>query len=154
MFQLTGEYECKMDVKGRIKLPAGLIRQLSGSGSLSFVINRGFEKCLMLYPQQVWEKKTQEVNLLNIYNPKERQFIRYFYRGATEVSTDSAERILVPKSLIEYALLDKELMLLAYHEQIEIWAKDKDAAMLENEPEEFSELAAEVFGNRHLPGTD
>ncbi|MDX1476064.1 MAG: division/cell wall cluster transcriptional repressor MraZ [Saprospiraceae bacterium] len=154
MFQLTGEYECKMDAKGRIKLPAGLIRQLSGSGSLSFVINRGFEKCLMLYPKQVWDKKTQEVNQLNIYNPKERQFIRYFYRGATEVSTDSAERILVPKSLIEYALLDKELMLLAYHEQIEIWSKDRYAAMLETEPEEFSELAAEVFGNRQSPGTD
>ena len=148
MFQLTGEYECKMDVKGRIKLPAGLIRQLSGSGSLSFVINRGFEKCLMLYPKQVWEKKTQEVNQLNIYNPKERQFIRYFYRGATEVSTDSAERILVPKSLIEYALLDKELMLLAYHEQIEIWAKDRYAEMLDSEPEEFSQIAYEVLGKR------
>lgn len=154
MFQLTGEYECKMDVKGRVKLPAGLIRQLSGAAQLSFVINRGFEKCLMLYPKQVWDKKTQEVNQLNIYNPKERQFIRYFYRGATEVSTDSAERILIPKSLTEYALLDKELMLLAYHEQIEIWAKDRYAAMLEDEPEEFSQLAAEVFGNRQLPGTD
>ena len=72
MFQLTGEYECKMDPKGRIKLPAGLIRQLSASGSLSFVINRGFEKCLMLYPKEVWDQKTQEVNNLNIYIPKPR----------------------------------------------------------------------------------
>lgn len=148
MLQLTGEYECKMDAKGRIKLPAGLIRQLGGSAALSFVVNRGFEKCLMLYPKPVWDKKTQEINQLNIYNPKERQVVRYFYRGATEVSTDSAERVLIPKSLSEYALLGKEVTLLAYHEQIEIWAKDRYADMLSDEPEEFSQIAYETLGKR------
>lgn len=152
MYQLTGEYECKMDAKGRLKLPSGLIRQLGGASTLSFVVNRGFEQCLMLYPKEVWDKKTNEVNQLNIYNPKERQFIRYFYRGATEVTTDGADRILVPKSLFEYANLDKEVVLNAYHEQIEIWAKDKYEVMLKSEPEDFSALAAEVFGNRSLPG--
>ena len=152
MFQLTGEYECKMDQKGRFKLPAGLIRQLGGAGSLSFVVNRGFEKCLMLYPKQIWDKKTEEVNRLNIYIPKQRQFVRYFYRGATEVATDTAERLLVPKNLGEYASLGKEIMLFAYHEQIEIWAKERYAEMLNNEPEEFSALAAEVFGS--IPGQD
>lgn len=152
MFQLTGEYECKMDPKGRVKLPAGLIRQLSATGNLSFVMNRGFEKCLMLYPKEVWEKKTQEVNNLNIYIPKQRQFIRYFYRGATELTTDTADRILIPKNLNEYAGLGKEVMLFAYHEQIEIWAKDRYAEMLGSEPEEFSELAAEVFGSGKIQG--
>ena len=146
MFQLTGEYECKMDAKGRVKLPAGLIRQLSATDSLSFVINRGFEKCLMLYPKEVWEKKTLEVNQLNIYIPKNRQFVRYFYRGASPVNTDGAERILIPKSLNEYAGLGKEVVLFAYHEQIEIWSKEHYAAMISTEPEEFSDLAAEVFG--------
>ncbi len=146
MFQLIGEYDCRMDAKGRVKLPAGLIRQLSGAGSLSFVVNRGFEKCLMLYPKEVWDKKAQEVNQLNIYIPKNRQFVRYFYRGASHVSADSADRLLVPKSLVEYAGLGKDLVLFAYNEQIEIWSKDKYAAMLESEPEEFSGLAAEVFG--------
>jgi MraZ protein len=146
MFQLTGEYECKMDSKGRVKLPAGLIRQLSATDAMTFVINRGFEKCLMLYPKDVWEKKTLEVNQLNIYIPKNRQFVRYFYRGASPVSSDGAERVLIPKSLSEYAGLGKELVLFAYHEQIEIWSKERYAAMLDTEPEEFSDLAAEVFG--------
>ena len=154
MYQLTGEYECKMDPKGRIKLPAGLIRQLGGSGSLAFVMNRGFEKCLMLYPKQIWEKKASEVNRLNIYIPKQRQFVRYFYRGATEISTDTADRLLIPKNLNEYAGLGKEIMLFAYHEQIEIWAKDRYAEMLSSEPEEFSELAAEVFGSIQPQGDE
>lgn len=147
MFQLTGEYECRMDPKGRIKLPAGLIRQLGGAGSLSFVVNRGFEKCLMLYPKQTWDKKVEEVNRLNIYIPKQRQFIRYFYRGATELASDTADRLLIPKNLGEYAGLGKEIMLFAYHEQIEIWAKERYAEMLDSEPDEFSALAAEVFGS-------
>lgn len=146
MLQLIGEYECKMDAKGRVKLPAGLIRQLNASGAMSFVVNRGFEKCLMLYPKEVWDKKAQEVSQLNIYIPKNRQFVRYFYRGASHVNADSADRVLVPKSLVEYAGLGKDLILFAYNEQIEIWSKDKYAQMLESEPEEFSGLAAEVFG--------
>lgn len=146
MFQLTGEYDCKMDAKGRLKLPAGLIRQLGSSGNLPLVLNRGFEKCLMLYPKEVWDKKAEEVNQLNIYIPKNRQFVRYFYRGASQLTTDSAERILVPKSLSEYAGLGKEVVLFAYHEQIEIWSKDRYEEMLNSEPEEFSGLAESVFG--------
>ncbi len=154
MFQLTGEYECKMDAKGRVKLPAGLIRQFGAADTLTFVINRGFEKCLMLYPKEVWEKKTLEVNQLNIYIPKNRQFVRYFYRGASPVSSDGADRLLIPKSLNEYAGLGKELVLFAYHEQIEIWSKDRYAQMLDTEPEEFSDLAAAVFGSAEQQSLD
>ena len=99
----------------------------------------------MLYPKEVWDKKAQEVNQLNIYIPKNRQFVRYFYRGASHVGADSADRLLIPKSLVEYAGLGKDLVLFAYNEQIEIWDKDKYADMLGNEPEEFSGLAASVF---------
>ena len=106
MFQLTGEYDCKMDAKGRLKLPTGLLRQLGSSGSISFVLNRGFEKCLMLYPKEVWDKKAQEVNQLNIYIPRNRQFVRYFYRGASQLVTDSAERILLKRALQSIRVID------------------------------------------------
>ena len=135
-----------MDAKGRVKLPAGLIRQLTATDPLSFVVNRGFEKCLMLNPKKVWETKTKEVNQLNIYIPKNRQFVRYFYRGATPVNADSAERVLIPKSLSEYAGLGKEIVLFAFDEHIEIWSKDRYAAYLDEEPEDFSGLAEQVFG--------
>lgn len=146
MYQLTGEYECKMDAKGRFRLPSALIRQIGGTGALNMVVNRGFEKCLMLYPKEVWDKTITEVNKLNIYNNKHRQFIRYFYRGATELTTDGADRILIPKSLTEYASIGKELVLFAYRSQIEIWDKTLYEGSLMEEPEDFSKLAEEVMG--------
>ena len=97
MYQLTGEYECKIDAKGRIKLPANLIRQISTEGAYDFMVNRGFENHLMLYPRDVWERKTKELNQLNIYIKKNREAVRYFYRGATSLTTDASDRILLPK---------------------------------------------------------
>ena len=150
-YHLTGEYDCKTDAKGRVRLPSSLIKQLGKGGSTQFVINRGFEKHLMLYPRNVWEKETKKINRrLNIYNNKERQALRYFYRGATRILTDASDRLLMPKSLIEYAGIEKEIVLFAYQEQIEIWAKIAYEKMIGEEPSEFSDLAEEVFGSgRH-----
>jgi MraZ protein len=145
MYRLTGEYDCKIDVKGRVRLPGSLIKQLGDGGASELTVNRGFEKHLILYPKDVWEKKTTEINQLNIYNVKQRQAIRYFYRGATAITLDSVDRILIPKSLLEYADIEKEVVLFAYQEQIEIWSKSKYEQMLGEEPEDFSELANEVF---------
>ena len=141
MYQLTGEYECKIDAKGRIKMPANLLRQLGVNGMYDFMVNRGFENHLMLYPKDVWEEKTNELNQLNIYIKKNRQAVRYFYRGATQLNTDASDRILIPKSLIEYAGIKKELVLFAYQDQVEIWAKEAYEQMIGDEPDNFSELA-------------
>ena len=100
----------------------------------------------MLYPKDVWDKKASEVNQLNIYNTRQRNFKRYFYRGATKLATDTADRLLVPKSLLEYADASSEVILFAYHEQVEIWSKESYNQMLQAEPDEFSELADDVFG--------
>ena len=145
-YRFTGEYECKLDAKGRLKLPAAIIKQIGGDGNLRFTINRGFEKHLMLYPNDVWEMKTNEINQLNIYSTQQRQAIRYFYRGATELEIDAAERINLPGSLMEYAGIDKDVVLFAYQNQIEIWAKDKYDEMLDNEPDEFGSIAESIFG--------
>jgi MraZ protein len=145
MYQFTGEYRVKIDSKGRLKMPQALIDQIDDD--LVFTVNRGFEKHLMLYPKAVWEKKTKEINRLNIYNTKQRQAIRYFYRGATEMKADSADRLLVPKSLLDYARIEKEVVLFAYHEQIEIWAEKMYDQVLSEEPEEFADIADEIFGN-------
>ncbi len=144
--QLLGEYECKIDAKGRMRMPSGLIAQLGEGEALSFVINRGFEQCLMLYPEPVWERITNEINQLNLYNKKNRNFVRYFYRGAQKVSMDSADRILVSKRLLEYAGIDKEVVLSAYNDRIEIWAAEQYEALLDEEPEDFSDLAEDVLG--------
>lgn len=146
MLRLLGEYDCKVDAKGRIRLPSGLISQLDEGESLSFVINRGFDKCLMVYPQKVWEKIAQEIDNLNMYDKKNRDFVRYFYRGAHKVELDSADRMLITKRLLEYASIEKEVILYAYKDRVEVWSKEKYMEMLDKEPDSFSDLAQEVLG--------
>lgn len=144
--QLLGEYECKIDAKGRMRLPSDLINQLGERESHVFVMNRGFEKHLMLYPEEVWDRTSEVVNELNDFNKKNRAFKRYFFRGAKKVTMDSADRILLTKNLLEYAEVDKEVILSAYDDKIEIWAKEEYERVLDVEPEDFSDLAEEVLG--------
>lgn len=146
MYPLTGEYECKIDAKGRIRLPSNLLRQIGEGGAYDFVVNRGFENHLMLYPKDVWEEKTKEMNQLNIYINKNRQVVRYFYRGATRLSPDASDRILIPKSLVEYAGIEKEIVLFAYMNFVEIWSKKNYEQIIGLEPKDFSGIAEEVFG--------
>ncbi|MBK9270176.1 MAG: division/cell wall cluster transcriptional repressor MraZ [Saprospiraceae bacterium] len=150
MYHLSGEYEVKLDDKSRLRLPSNLMKMLSPLQVKSFVINRGFEKCIILYPQDVWEEKTKEVNQLNPYNIKNREFARFFYRGATQVEPDASMRILLPKTLLEHADIDSDVMLLAYHNQIEIWSKEHYLKMIENEPSDFASLAEEVFRHKDV----
>ena len=103
MTNLIGEFECKIDAKGRLMLPAGLKRQISPEAQDKFVVNRGFENCLVLYPLNEWKEISDEVNQLNLYNKKNRDFVRYFYRGATELALDATNRLLFPKQLLAYA---------------------------------------------------
>ena len=146
MANLLGEFVCKLDAKGRFMLPSGLKKQLSEADQDRFVLNRGFEKNLTLYPESEWQKITKEINALNLYSKKNREFVRYFYRGASELTSDSASRLLIPKTLIDYAGIDKEIVLFAYGNRIEIWSKESYEETMNQEPEAFSDLAEEVMG--------
>ena len=146
MSQFLGEFECKVDPKGRIMLPAGLKKQLSPAAEGRFVINRGFEKCLVLYPLNEWQTISAEVNKLNLYNKKNRDFARYFFRGASELMLDGTNRLLLPKALTEYAAIDKDLILFAYSNRIEVWSKANYDNLLTDEPADFASLAEEVMG--------
>ncbi len=146
MYHFTGEYDCKIDAKGRVRLPSALVRQIGGANQ-NFTVNRGFEQHLIMYPKEVWDRKTKEINQLNIYKKQHRQVIRYFYRGATEVNLDKADRVLLPKSLLEYAGIQGAVVLFAYQDQIEIWSKEQYERMIDQEPEDFSSIADQVFGD-------
>jgi MraZ protein len=148
MMNLVGEYECNLDNKGRFLFPAGLKRQLPAGEDMCFVINRGFEQCLVLYPNQEWKLISDEINQLNMYVKKNREFVRYFYRGATELFTDGSNRLLIPKPLQQYAGISKEIIILAYSNRIEIWDKDKYQNLLTDEPVDFASLAEEVMSKK------
>ena len=133
-----------MDAKGRVKLPANLLKQLNTTGSYDFVINRGHEKNLILYPHDVWEKKTKQLSHLDINIEKIRKAVRYFFRGATKVTSDGSERILLPKPLIQYAGIEKEVVLLAFMDQIEIWSREEYGRMIEEEPSSLGALSEQL----------
>jgi MraZ protein len=153
MLNFLGEYDCRLDDKGRIKMPASLIKQFPTDAQDKFVLNRGFEQHLILYPKSEWLIITEEINKLNAYERKVREFKRFFYRGATELSTDSSSRLLLPKSLLEWAKIDKDVILFAHTNIIEIWSKDLYDNLLSNEPQDFAELAEIVMGSKSNNGS-
>lgn len=154
MTQLIGEYQCKIDAKGRISLPSGLKRQIPTEADEKFVVNRGFEKCLIVYPKNEWAVVTEKINKLNQYKKEVRQFIRHFFRGATELEMDGASRINLPNSLISYANLTKEVVLFAHTNKIEIWEKAAYDQMLDGEMDDFGSLAESVMGEIDLNASD
>ena len=98
-----GEFEATLDAKGRFLLPVGFKKQLPEGESLRFVINRGFEKCLSLYPVKNWEPLFAKVKALNDFDPQAREFRRKFLNGATYVEPDTAGRLLIPPNLKTHA---------------------------------------------------
>ncbi|MEJ7821017.1 MAG: division/cell wall cluster transcriptional repressor MraZ [Chitinophagaceae bacterium] len=146
MTGFIGEYESTLDAKGRFLLPAAFKKQLPKGSSENFVINRGFEKCLSLYPIKSWEPIFAEISDLNDFEPKVRQFRRYFLNGAIQVVLDTVNRLLIPKNLMEYAGLEKNIVLVSAVNKIEIWDKNKYQQFFENfSPEAFSNLAKDVM---------
>jgi MraZ protein len=141
-----GEYEATLDAKGRFLLPAGLKKQLPEENAGLFVINRGFEKCLTLYPLQSWEPIFSRISNLNDFDPKVREFRRYFLNGATQLELDTAGRLLLPKNLSDHASLARDIVLVSAIDKIEIWDKSKYTQFFETfTPQSFSDLANEVM---------
>lgn len=149
MIGFLGEYEATLDNKGRFLLPVGIKKQLPEGVQPVFVVNRGFEKCLTVYPIQSWTPIYENISSLNDFDPKVREFRRYFLNGAMQLELDSAGRILLPKNLMEYAGLEKDIVLVSAVNKLEIWDKNKYQQFFETfSPESFSTLAAEVMAKK------
>lgn len=146
MTSFIGEYECKLDAKSRFLLPSGLRKQLDPAANEQFVMNRGFEGCLVLYPQNEWDKVTAKLSKLNLFVTKNRAFYRQFHNGATQISLDNSGRVLIPKTLMNFAGIQKDAVLFAYADRIEIWSKDKYEEVMNQDVDAFADLAEEVMG--------
>jgi MraZ protein len=148
MTNFIGEYEVKLDAKGRFSFPAGLRKQLSLLSQGKFVVNRGLEDCLVLYQQEDWERISEKVNKLNQFVKKNRMFVRRFNNGATAVDLDASGRLNLPKRLMGYADISKSCVLFAYGDKIEIWSAEKyNAMMSEDDAEDYAGLAEDVMGD-------
>jgi len=148
MTQLLGEFDCKLDAKGRLMVPAALKKQLPDAEKDGLIINRGFEKNLVIYPKNVWDAVVADLAKLNIYDQENRAFVRAFTRGATELSLDAAGRVLLPKSLVEYAGIGNDLVLACQLDRIEVWDKKSYEDIFDDVPANFANLAQKVMGGK------
>ena len=147
MVNLIGTYECKVDTKGRLMVPSALKKQLMPMLQEGFVIKRAvFQHCLELYPMEEWNKLMQRMNKLNRFKKKNNDFIRRFTAGVKTVEVDGNGRLLIPKDLIGFAGITKEIVLSSAINIVEIWDKDKYEEAIEAASDDFADLAEEVMG--------
>jgi len=145
---IIGTYECKVDVKGRLMFPSAFKGQLGSTVNEGFVIKRSiFRKSLELYPMAEWTKESDRINKLNRFVKKNVDFIRKFMAGVKHVELDSTGRLLIPKDLIKYAGITKEIMLASVVNKIEIWDRAEYESAVDYDPEEFADLAEDVMGD-------
>mgnify|MGYP000627739604 CR=1 FL=1 len=143
---IVGTYECKLDPKGRVKLPVALKKQLQGVGV--FVVKRSvFQPCLEVYTKEEWSLLMQKVNKLNRFKKKNNDFIRRFTAGVKVVEIDATDRMLIPKDLLGIASLEKDVVLSSAINLIEIWDKSLYEQAIDDAAVDFAELAEEVMGN-------
>ncbi len=113
-----------------------------------FVLKRSvFQPCLELYPMAEWNKLMLEINSLNRFVKKNNDFIRKFTAGVKTVDVDTNGRLLIPKDLVVFAEIDKEIVLASAVNIIEIWDKEKYEASVDVEADDFASLAEDVMGN-------
>lgn len=148
MDSIIGTYECKVDPKGRLLLPAPFKKQLAASLQQGFVLKRSvFQPCLELYPMSEWNLMMQKINKLNRFVKKNNDFIRRFTAGVKVVEIDNLGRLLVPKDLTSFAHISKDIVLSSAVNIIEIWDKEMYEKAIDESVVDFADLAEDVMGN-------
>jgi MraZ protein len=145
---IVGTYECKVDAKGRVLLPSPLKKQLAASLQNGFVLKRSvFQPCLELYPMEEWDLMMQKINKLNRFVKKNNDFIRRFTAGVKVVEIDALGRLLVPKDLVVFASIAKDVVFSSAVNIVEIWDKDLYEKSIDGQDVDFADLAEDVMGN-------
>lgn len=146
MNTLIGSYECKVDTKGRLMLPSALKKQLLSVIEEGFVLKRSvFQPCLELYPMGQWNLLMQKMNGLNRFNKNNNDFIRKFSAGVKAIEVDASGRLLIPKDLINFASIGKEIVVSSAINIVEIWDKEKYESVI-SDSDDFADLAEDVMG--------
>lgn len=149
MAPIIGQYDCKADAKGRVILPTTLKNQLLPIVKEGFVIKRSvFQQCLELYPKREFEALMQKVLKKSKINRKYDAFVRNFVAGMKEVTIDEdTGRLQIPKNLVDYAGIGKEVVLNAIFDKIEIWDKALYEKVLAESEKDYADLAEAIFAD-------
>ena len=142
----TGEYYNTLDSKSRLSIPAKFRKALNPINDRTFVLTRGFDNCLLLYPVSEWSKVEEQLSFLSSMKGRHRNFIRSIVRHASYLQYDSQGRVIIPENLCSYANIDKEVAVIGVIKKIELWSPkvldelDGDSQDLSN----FEDLADEI----------
>ena len=142
---LFGRYECKLDAKGRMRLPSKLLEQFGKQEEMEIVVNYGHENSLMLFPVGHLNDLTLQVMQLNEHIEKNRLFKRMFFEGLDKIKVDSSDRILLTKSLQEFAKIESDVLIVTTGFYYEMWNPKIREKFIPTSAEERSELAEEVM---------
>ncbi len=145
---IIGTYECKVDTKGRLMIPSALKKQLANSLQDGFVFKRSvFQPCLELYPMTEWNLMMEKINKLNRFVKKNNDFIRRFTAGVKVVEVDHLGRLLIPKDLVAFSKISKDIVLSSAVNIVEIWDKELYEKSIAGDDIDFADLAEDVMGN-------
>tara|TARA_B110000967_G_scaffold140881_1_gene143980 strand:+ start:17216 stop:17629 length:414 start_codon:yes stop_codon:yes gene_type:complete len=134
-------------------LPVAFKKQLASVVEKGFVLKRAvFQPCLELYPMQEWESMMQNVNKLNRFKKKNNDFIRRFTAGVKPIELDVSGRLLIPKDLVSFASISKEIVVTSAVNIIEIWDKDQYEKAIDDAANDFADLAEDVMGQDDADG--
>jgi MraZ protein len=146
MLNLEGTYSSTLDPKGRVRLPSGLLKQFE-EGTTEFVLVQGLDTCVRLFTNESWATYTEPIRGLSDFNPKVRELKHLMLGGNNRVELDNAERILIPKILIEKGKLSKDLHIICLFDKVEIWDAAIYAEKFGSKSNDYiSDLAAELLG--------
>lgn len=135
-----GEYQHSVDEKGRMIIPAKF-RDALGS---AFVITRGLDHCLFVYPQEEWGVLEQKLKSLPLMKSDARAFTRFFFSGAIECELDKQGRVNIPSNLREHAKIDKETVVIGVSNRVEIWSKEAWEGYAEQSEQSFNDIAEKL----------
>ncbi|MBP1999213.1 MraZ protein [Paenibacillus shirakamiensis] len=135
-----GEFQHSIDDKGRMIIPAKF-RELLGS---SFVVTRGLDQCLFVYPEEEWGLLEQKLKTLPLMKSDARAFSRFFFSGATECEWDKQGRVNLPANLKKYAKLEKECVVLGVSNRVEIWSRELWEQYFQQSEDAFNEIAEKL----------
>lgn len=141
----TSEFECKLDAKGRLVLPSRIKAQLPEDGGHELVMRKGFEPCLILYPMVEFKKVFSRISGLNEFNEEYRKLQRNFLSGVVTVELDNNGRFLIPKNMLTYASLDRDVILVGTGNKVEVWKPSIYEKHQINDPSELSKLAGKYL---------
>ncbi|HYR51109.1 MAG TPA: division/cell wall cluster transcriptional repressor MraZ [Candidatus Dormibacteraeota bacterium] len=145
MATFRGSYQHSIDHKGRVSIPARFRKSLSGRASATFVIVRGLETCVAIYPQDEWKRMEERLRSRSFYDETNRRFLRTMTMDSDDATLDAQGRVAIPPRLLAHARLTKEAMVNGVIDHLEIWDPAQFEEYLKSSSRSYEDMAGELL---------